>query len=308
MLSYLPEGFLMKTQENIAALKSFEQFKEAYIKGKQLEARAALCDKDHNLHIDLGFVEGIIPRSECAVGIDDGTTKDIAIIARVNKPVRFIVTDLFSAGGKQYAYLSRKAVQEDFYKNRLPYLKRGDVIDATVTHLESFGAFCDIGCGINALLPIDNISVSRIPHPAVRFGVGDEIKAVVKDFDAFGRVTLSHKELLGTWEENAELFSVGETVSGIVRSVESYGVFIELTPNLAGLAEYSSDVFVGQYTGVYIKSIIKEKMKFKLIIVDAFDADYPRKKTVYFTQSDHIDYFRYSPENAEKLIETRFED
>ena len=54
----------MKTQENIAALKSFEQFKEAYIKGKQLEARAALCDKDHNLHIDLGFVEGIIPRSE----------------------------------------------------------------------------------------------------------------------------------------------------------------------------------------------------------------------------------------------------
>lgn len=306
MLSYLPEGFLTKTQENTDALKNFEQFKEAYIKGKQLEARAASCDKDHNLHIDLGFIEGIIPRNECAVGIEEGTTKDIAIIARVNKPVRFVVTDIFDAGGKRYAYLSRKAVQEDFLKNRLPFLKRGDVIDATVTHLESFGAFCDIGCGINALLPIDNISVSRIPHPAVRFGVGDEIKAVVKDFDSFGRVTLSHKELLGTWEENAALFSVGETVSGVVRSVESYGVFIELTPNLAGLAEYSSDVFVGQYTGVYIKSIIKEKMKFKLIIVDAFDADYPRKKPVYFTQSDHIDYFRYSPENADKLIETRF--
>lgn len=306
MLSYLPEGFLTKTQENTDALKSFEQFKEAYIKGKQLEARAASCDKDHNLHIDLGFIEGIIPRNECAVGIEEGTTKDIAIIARVNKPVRFVVTDIFGAGGKRYAYLSRKAVQEDFLKNRLPFLKRGDVIDATVTHLESFGAFCDIGCGINALLPIDNISVSRIPHPAVRFGVGDEIKAVVKDFDSFGRVTLSHKELLGTWEENAALFSVGETVSGVVRSVESYGVFIELTPNLAGLAEYSSDVFVGQYTGVYIKSIIKEKMKFKLIIVDAFDADYPRKKPVYFTKSEHIDYFRYSPENADKLIETRF--
>lgn len=306
MLSYLPEGFLTKTQENTDALKSFEQFKEAYIKGKQLEARAASCDKDHNLHIDLGFIEGIIPRNECAVGIEEGTTKDIAIIARVNKPVRFVVTDIFGAGGKRYAYLSRKAVQEDFLKNRLPFLKRGDVIDATVTHLESFGAFCDIGCGINALLPIDNISVSRIPHPAVRFGVGDEIKAVVKDFDSFGRVTLSHKELLGTWEENAALFSVGETVSGVVRSVESYGVFIELTPNLAGLAEYSSDVFVGQYTGVYIKSIIKEKMKFKLIIVDAFDADYPRKKPVYFTQSEHIDYFKYSPENADKLIETRF--
>lgn len=306
MRSYLPEGYLMKTSENTASLKSFDAFKEAYIKGSFLEARAALCDKDHNLHIDLGFIEGIIPRNECAVGIESGQTRDIAIIARVNKPVRFVITDIFGAGDKKIAYLSRKSVQEDFYENRLPLIKKGDVIPVTVTHLDAFGAFCDIGCGVNALLPIDNISVSRIPHPSARFCVGDEIKAIVKDIDKDGRITLSHKELLGTWEENAEMFSVGETVSGIVRSVEGYGVFIELTPNLAGLAEYTSDVFPGQYTSVYIKSIIKEKMKFKLIIVDAFSADYPPQKPVYFTEGEHIDYFKYSPDCCEKIIETYF--
>mgnify|MGYP002230072907 FL=1 len=45
---------------------------------------------------------------------------------------------------------------------------------------------------------------------------------------------LTLRELLGTWSENAACFAAGETVVGIVRSVEEYGVFIEIAPNLAG--------------------------------------------------------------------------
>ena len=306
MSLYLPEGFLIKTEENKKALSSFENFKEAYQKGIPIEARALSCDKEHNLHIDFGFIEGIIPRSECAVGIDEGTTRDIAIIARVNKPVKFLITDIKELNGKPTAILSRKILQNRFYQLKLPEFKTGDIISASVTHLENFGVFCDIGCGINALLPIDNISVSRIPHPNVRFSVGDEIKVIIKDIDHDNRVTLSHKELLGTWEENAENFSVGETVSGIIRSVENYGIFIELAPNLAGLAEYTSNVEVGQQASVYIKSIIPEKMKFKLIIVEAFNADYPTPEPEYFYIGDHIDYFKYSPDCSDRIIETIF--
>ena len=306
MMWYLPEGFCVSDKENINALTSYENFYKAYLEGTVLEARALYCDREHNLHIDLGFIHGIIPREECAVGISDGSTRDIAIIARVNKPVKFIIDNISEANGKKTAFLSRKRVQEKFLKSHLPTLDTGDVIMAKITHLENFGAFCDIGCGINALLPIDNISVSRIPHPNVRFSVGDNIRVIIKSFDEVGRVTLTHKELLGTWEENASGFNVGETVSGIVRSVENYGVFVELTPNLAGLAEYTSCVYEGQHTSVYIKSIIPEKMKFKLIIVDSFDADYPKKEPLYFTDASHIDYFRYSPENSSKIIETFF--
>ena len=306
MISYLPEGFLINTQENIFAISNYDGFYKAYLDKTPLEARANYCDREHNLHIDLGFVHGIIPREECALGIKEGSTKDIAIIARVNKPVRFIIDDIKISGDKRIAILSRRRIQENFQNKYLKATSTGDIIDARITHLESFGAFCDIGCGINALLPIDNISVSRIPHPDVRFNVGDDIKVIIKSFDSEGRATLTHKELLGTWEENAEKFHIGETVSGIVRSVESYGIFVELTPNLAGLAEYTPSVFDGQQTSVYIKSIIPEKMKVKLIIVDSFDADYPFKKPDYFIKEGHLDYFRYSPYSSEKIIETFF--
>lgn len=306
MMSYLPEGFLINTKENINTISSYDAFYRAYLEDSPVEARAVYCDRNHNLHIDFGFIHGIIPREECAIGISEGKTRDIAIIARVNKPVRFTITEIRDTGDKKTAFLSRRNVQEKFMRDCLTELTPGDIITARITHLENFGVFCDIGCGINALLPIDNISVSRIPHPNVRFNVGDDIKVIIKAFDNEGRVTLSHKELLGTWEENAQNFNVGETVSGIVRSVESYGVFVELTPNLAGLAEYTNSVFEGQHTSVYIKSIIPEKMKFKLIIVDSFDADYPRKMPHYYINEGHLDYFRYSPEFSEKIIETFF--
>lgn len=306
MMLYSPEGFLINTKENKQYLSSAENLQKACAEGTPLEQRVTYCDCKHNLHVDLGEVHGIIPREECAVGIDDGTVKDIAIIARVNKPVRFIVERITQCDGKKTAILSRKKVQQDFMENYMPDIVPGDVINATITHLENFGAFCDIGCGVNALLPIDNISISRIPHPDVRFSVGDNIKAVVKSFDEFGRITLSHKELLGTWSENAELFSPGETVSGVVRSIENYGIFVELTPNLSGLAEYTSEVYEGQQASVFIKSIIPEKMKFKLIIVDAFDARYPKAKPFYFINDGHIDEFCYSPPNCAKVIKTEF--
>ena len=306
MLRYFPEGFLINSQENSKAISSLDGFINAYNEGSIVEARTTYCDRDHNLHIDFGFIHGIIPREECAAGIKDGSVKDIAIIARVNKPVKFKIRKITEVDGKKTAILSRCDVQKEFSENILSSTRTGDIITAKITHLESFGAFCDIGCGINALLPIDNISVSRIPHPDARFNVGDDIKVIVKAVDDSGRVTLSHKELLGTWEENASQFNVGETVSGIVRSVESYGIFIELAPNLAGLSEYASGVFEGQQASVYIKSIIPEKMKFKLIIVDAFDDDCVNKKPKYFYEGNHIDYFCYSPENSKKIIETFF--
>lgn len=53
----------------------------------------------------------------------------------------------------------------------------GDVIPVRITHLEPFGAFADIGCGIVSLLPIDAISVSRIDHPKERFTVGMDIRS-----------------------------------------------------------------------------------------------------------------------------------
>lgn len=307
MSTYYPEGWIIDSPANKYYLKNLQTLYDALQTKKTLEARAIICDSSHNLIVDLGFMKGIIPREEAALGIAEGTTKDIAIISKVNKPVSFKISNIISPVNEEpYAILSRRALQEECTKNYISKLKIGDVIDARITHIESFGCFTDIGCGIPSLLPIDSISVSRISHPSDRFFIGDNIKAVVKSIDEQGRICLSHKELLGTWEENAKLFQIGETVAGTIRSIENYGIFVELTPNLAGLAEPKENVKPGQQASVFIKNLIPDKMKVKLIIVDSFDASYKIKTPEYFIKDEHIDYWRYSPENSNKLIETNF--
>lgn len=307
MTKYYPEGVIYETKQNKRNISSVPALRESFFEGRILEAKANLCDGEHNLHVDLGSIKGIIPRTECALGIAEGTTKDIAIVSRVNKPVVFKITDFFDdENGNRTAVLSRRAVQEECVRDYISNLTSGDIIPAKVTHNEHFGSFCDIGCGISALLPIDGISVSRIPSPETRFSVNSQINAVVKSIDENGRVTLSLKELLGTWEENAEQFNAGQTVGGIVRSVEKYGVFIELAPNLAGLAEYSEDVRVGDAASVYIKSVNPQKMKIKLAIVDTFPAEHRQTTLKYYFDGAHIDYWRYSPDSSEKVIESIF--
>lgn len=301
-MNFYPEGMLINRPENKKYLSSPAMLKEAICENITLEARVIMCDNEHNLIVELPFGRGIIPRIEGAVGIDDGTTKDIALISRVNKPVCFkplcIETD---SDGTVTAILSRKLAQQECLKEYIRKLESGQVIRAKITHLESFGCFVDIGCGLPSLIPIDAISVSRISHPSDRFTNGQEILAVVKSVEG-NKVCLSHKELLGTWEENASKFCSGETVSGIVRSVESYGVFVELAPNLAGLAEPFENAKPGQAASVYIKAIIPEKMKVKLIIVDVFDSDYTSPGIEYYINDGKINRWEYSTESSSKEI------
>lgn len=304
MNDFYPEGWSKK--ENRARRLTSADLAEAKVLGTVLEGTVIMCDAGHNLIVDLGCMRGIIPREEGAIGIAVGTTRDIALISRVGKSICFTVTEITTDNyGKPYAVLSRKNAQEKCKEQILATKKNGDIINAKVTHLENFGAFCDIGCGNIALLPINSISVSRISHPSDRFFIGEEIKAVIKTVADDGKITLSHKELLGTWEENARLYSVGQTVTGVVRSVEDYGIFVEIAPNLAGLAEPKENVKIGQQASVYIKSIINDKMKIKLIIIDSFQNSYS-PKIEYFYNGDNITEWEYSPKDCDKKIFTKF--
>lgn len=307
MTHYWPEGWLMNTAQNQSLCQSASGLLEALHTKTILEARAVVCTQEHDLMVDLGFCQGRIPRCEGAIGIRDGSTRDIALLSRVNKPVCFLVEDIQqNPDGSITPILSRRLAQLRCWQELLCTLRPGDIIPARVTHLEPFGCFVDIGCGIPSLIPIDCISVSRIAHPGDRFYPGQDIRVVVTGVEEHFRVLLSHKELLGSWEENAAHFAPGETVSGIVRSVEDYGIFVELAPNLAGLAESKPGVRPGQHASVYIKSLIPDKMKIKLILIDAFDAVCRPSPPHYFVESGHLDRWVYSPSSASKQIQTIF--
>ena len=83
------------------------------------------------------------------------------------------------------------------------------------------------------------------------------------------RVILSYKETLGSWEENVKEFREGMTVSGIAREKEKNknGIFIELKPNLVGLADYKENIEYGENVRLIIKKIIPDKKKIKLTIL-----------------------------------------
>ncbi len=311
MNEYKPEGMIIKGDKNYEFISSRAGLEKALEKQIILEAPVIMCDHNFNLHVELGSgIRGIIPRSEVIYSVEGENVKDIAILTRVGKTVCFKVTGFKQTpSGDTLAILSRKSAQRECFENYIASLIPGDIIQTRVTHLENFGAFVDIGCGIISLLSIDCISVSRISHPSARMNVGDYIYTVVRSRDERGRIFVSLRELLGTWNENAAKFSEGETVRGTVRSVESYGIFVELAPNLAGLAEYREGVYPGQTAASYIKSIIPDKMKIKLIIIDSDDSIIPPSPIEYFINTEnvcHIDCWKYSPISCKKTVETIF--
>lgn len=302
---YLPEGFRLNTPENrwVNTPAAMDQAAE---EEQILEGIVTRCDCAHNLVVDCNGITGLIPRSEAALGLSSGRTREIALLSRVGKPVCFQV---IGEGDGQYLF-SRAKVQQKALNYLMEHLLPGDVISARVTHLEPFGAFVDIGCGLTSLVGIEHISVSRIAHPAERFYPGQWIHVAVRGVDpSLGRVHLTHRELLGTWLENARRFSPGETVSGVVRGNEDYGVFVELSPNLSGLAERKEGVASGDGVSVYIKSILPEKMKIKLILIDKLESapsTLIRPEDYQITQG-RLQHFLYSPPGKEgRLTETVF--
>lgn len=312
----LPEGELSKCAENAAYLAGRESLYRAAREGAVLEAPCVLCDSaGMDLYVQLpDGIRGIIPRAEACWQPGSDEIKDIAVITRVGKPVQFKIREIYeSSGGRTTAVLSRRAAQLACWEEVLSAKIPGDLLTAKVTHLEPFGAFCDIGCGIIALLTVDRISVSRIAHPSDRFLPGEKITAVIAAKDESGRINLSCRELLGTWEENASVFRAGQTACGIVRSVEEYGVFVELAPNLAGLAERTEGVLPGDHCSVYIKSILPERMKVKLVLIDTWQPDgtdsrMPVRYYLDQKKTPHLTRWRYSPDVSGRVVETVFEE
>ena len=156
---------------------------------------------------------------------------------------------------------------QDWKKNNY---KEGKKVKGIVKNIKPYGAFIEIEGGVVGLAHIEDLSIARIKTPYERLQIGQKVDVVVKSIEKnTGRITLSYKETLGTWEENANKFSKGMKTKGIIRETEKNknGIFIELTPNLVGMAEYEDGLEYGKTVDVLIKKIEKEKKKVKLLIV-----------------------------------------
>lgn len=288
MHPYRPEG-LFRLPPSPDALH------KAASTGQILQAMCTKCDERHDLHVDLGPIRGIIPREEAALDLPHSKVRDIALLSRVGKCVSFQVLSL----EKGHAILSRKAAQKEAQSYFLSALRPGDIIEANVLNPAEFGVFCDIGCGITALMRIDRCCISRLETTSQRFYPGQKIHAAILHIDdRTGLIDLTGKELLGTWSQNAKLFHPGQTVTGFVRSAMPYGLFVELTPNLSGLSEPDSRVSPGDAVSVYIRSINEMTHKIKLNILQILPHQPRPPELQFYLTSGHLETWEYFPGSA----------
>lgn len=273
---------------------SRKELETAVETGRILQAMCTRCDELHNLHVDLGGSPGIIYRAETALGLAEGTTREIAVLSRVGKAVSFQVQGVDSRGN---FILSRRAAQLEARSFFFSAMRPGDFLSVRVLSAGAVGVFCDMGCGFTALMPIGRCCISRLESGAQCFQPGDVICAALwKLLDDHGRILLSGREALGTWEENASRFRQGQTVTGIVRTVMPYGIFVELTPNLSGLAEPADTFRPGDAVSVHIRAILPGKHKIKLNILEKLPAPLPGATEFYIT-SGHLDKWEYFPKS-----------
>lgn len=168
--------------------------------------------------------------------------------------------------------LSRKAVIEEYYNETIAKLKHGDIVDGKVSHIGSNKlVFIDLGYGYVTVITPMNASILRYDNLSDLFEAGDAVKLLVlAGVEETGTqfIHVSHKELLGTWEQNAQKFTVGEKVWGRVYDIADYGTFVQLTANILALTrDVDKNVEKGQPVLVDIQDIDIKRNKLKVQIL-----------------------------------------
>ena len=215
-------------------------------------------------------IKAILPRDEASsiVG-DDGFVEEKHIVNKKGKVLHVCIKEIIqNDDGTFELIMSKKKLELKVRRWMYMHLQVGMKLKGVVVSTNEYAAFVDVGGGVTGILKSDDITDTYIKHTSDVLKVGQRIQVIVKKYDRdTGRIELSYKEQLGTFEENVKKIKEGDIVEGIIRGRIKTGIFVELKPNLVGMAEHVNGVEYGQKVLVSIKRIIPEKKKIKLVII-----------------------------------------
>jgi len=140
---------------------------------------------------------------------------------------------------EQKLIVSEKAAWEDRQKDVISSYKPGDVIEGIVTVITDFGVFVKFGKGLEGLVHISELAWQRIDDPKDFIQPGQRIKASIIKIDG-SKIFLSMKKLVDDpWKHVGERYKIGQKVRGKVLKINPFGLFVELDPEIHGLAHIS---------------------------------------------------------------------
>lgn len=141
--------------------------------------------------------------------------------------------------GEEKLIVSEKAAWEERQKDVISSYKVGDIVEGKVTAITDFGVFIEFGQNLEGLIHISELAWQRIDDPANFIKVGDKVKAEIINIEN-SKIFLSIKKLKkDPWQEVEKKYKIGQIVKGKVLKINPFGLFVELDPDIHGLAHIS---------------------------------------------------------------------
>lgn len=222
-------------------------------------------------------------RAFCPISqIDTAFTEDPAV--HEGQVYTFRITEY--GGDRKNLVVSRKALLKEEEEQRAAEVRKtivpGAIVRGRIASVREYGAFVDLGGGIQGLLHVSEMGWSRVSDPSQVVQPGAEVEVqVLRVDDEKGRIALGLKQLQDDpWTAAADTFDVGQRLAGRVTRVADFGAFVELMPGIEALAHAStfapggkpdawkSAVAAGAEVAVEILSFDPEKRRIGVAIVD----------------------------------------
>jgi small subunit ribosomal protein S1 len=156
---------------------------------------------------------------------------------------RFLIIE-YKEGGRNLVVSRRAVMEEEQRANAAEVMKsivEGAVVTGRVASVREFGAFVELGGGVQGLLHVSEMGWTHVSDPSLVVKAGDEVTVKVLRVDAEKqKISLGLKQLLDDpWSKAGETYQPGQLRKGRVTRVAQFGVFVELEPGIQGLVPLS---------------------------------------------------------------------
>ena len=238
-------GGLTLSRKLMRGAASLRQLEDAYRSGLPVEGKVEKAVKG-GYEVRIAGQRGFCPFSQ----IDTMRSDPSAHEGRVYE---FRIIEFKEAG--RNLVVSRRALLEEAQKAGAAEARRsivaGAVITGRVVSVREFGAFVDLGGGVQGLLHVSEMGWSRVPDISQVVKPGEAITVKVLRVDEnTQKIALGLKQLSADpWSEVASRYEVGQVHTGRVTRVAEFGAFVELEPGVEGLAHASTFAPTGRADG-----------------------------------------------------------
>lgn len=192
----------------------------------------------YGVFVDLGGIDGLMYTKD----ISWSRIRHPADVLKTGDDVEVVVLKIDAETGK--ITLGRKQLLPDPWISVMDKITKGSVVKGKVTKVSNFGAIVEVEPDVEALLPKAEISWDKkLKHPSEVVKVGDELELMVLFVDPEKRrIILSFRQLQSSpWDTLEQNYTVGQDVTGVVKAVKDFGLFVELEDGITGLV-HNSDI------------------------------------------------------------------